>query len=191
MKYRIESGELRAPADANVVRELQTSLSLPPDFLRFLLQHDGGEGFAGDRYIILWRAAELAPLNQAYEVGALAPGLVLFGSNGGGEAYGFDTAMRVVEVPFVGMATESATPIAEQFDDLFPSRDAVAGEERTIDRRGGARDTEIFNVTPIILGGDPVAASNRTVLKREAHVQAVRYWNRIIADLRRRGPAGA
>jgi hypothetical protein len=43
---------------------------------------------------------------------------------------------------------------------------------------------EVFEITPIILGGDPTAPQNKTLLSREQHIEAVRYWNGVIADLR-------
>jgi len=46
------------------------------------------------------------------------------------------------------------------------------------------RDSELFFITPIILGGNPTAKDNMTLLSREQHIQAVRYWNKIINDLR-------
>lgn len=96
--------------------------SLPPDYALFLSEHNGGEGFIGDNYVILWKAEELGPFNREYEVDQLAPGLVLFGSNGGGEGYGFDTRsadMPIVRVPFVGMDLQYATPVASSFSRLF------------------------------------------------------------------------
>jgi hypothetical protein len=44
---------------------------------------------------------------------------------------------------------------------------------------------ELFFLKPIILGGDPTAAENVTYLNRQQHIEAVRYWNRIISDLRK------
>lgn len=46
------------------------------------------------------------------------------------------------------------------------------------------RGAELFFITPIILGGSPIAMDNMTFLNREQHIQAVRYWNKIISDLR-------
>ena len=43
---------------------------------------------------------------------------------------------------------------------------------------------EIFEIQPIILGGNPTDPMNKTVLTREDHIKAVNYWNRIIRDLR-------
>jgi hypothetical protein len=44
---------------------------------------------------------------------------------------------------------------------------------------------EVFEIKPVILGGNPTDPANKTVLDREEHIKAVRYWNKIIRDLRR------
>ncbi len=41
-------------------------------------------------------------------------------------------------------------------------------------------DHEIFEIKPVILGGSPTDPSNKVVLNRQQHIDAVRYWNRII-----------
>jgi hypothetical protein len=46
------------------------------------------------------------------------------------------------------------------------------------------RGAEMFFITPIILGGSPIAKDNVIFLNREHHIQAVRYWNTIISELR-------
>jgi hypothetical protein len=46
------------------------------------------------------------------------------------------------------------------------------------------RGMEMFFIKPIILGGSLNAADNITFLNRQQHIQAVRYWNKIISDLR-------
>ena len=43
---------------------------------------------------------------------------------------------------------------------------------------------EIFEIQPIILGGSPTDPANKIALTREKHIEAVRYWNKIIHDLR-------
>jgi SMI1 / KNR4 family (SUKH-1) len=83
-----------------------------------LQQADGGEGFVGNAYVILWRVGELVEMNKAYQVAEYAPGLFLFGSDGGGEAFAFDTrtdAKPIVSVPFVGMELKLARPVAPNF----------------------------------------------------------------------------
>lgn len=124
MAYSLTEGQLDPPADPGVVERLSSSLgvALPRDYLDFLRQHNGGEGFIGEHYIVFWKAEELADFNREYEVGEYAPGILLFGSNGGGEGYGFDTwstAMPIVRVPFIGMERRYALPTAKDFLDLF------------------------------------------------------------------------
>jgi hypothetical protein len=44
---------------------------------------------------------------------------------------------------------------------------------------------EIFEIKPVILGGSPTDPANKTVLTRQQHIEAVRYWNKVISDLRK------
>ncbi len=108
--------------------EAESRVRLPDDYAEFLRQANGGEGFVGDAYIILWRVGELLEMNKAYQVAEYAPSLFLFGSDGGGEAFAFDTrsdAKPIVSVPFVGMELKLARPVASNFkaflEELFKS----------------------------------------------------------------------
>ncbi|AZF45448.1 MULTISPECIES: SMI1/KNR4 family protein [unclassified Pseudomonas] len=124
MEYHLTEGQLNGPAEISTVDGLSTRLgvALPESYIEFLKQHDGGEGFIGDSYIIFWKAEELIDFNREYEVEIYAPGIFLFASNGGGEGYGFDmedTAMPVVRVPFIGMDRQYAISVASDLPDLF------------------------------------------------------------------------
>ena len=124
MTYHLTEGQLDAPAHPDVVESLFDILgmSLPSDYLDFLRQHNGGEGFIGDNYIVFWRAEKLADFNREVEVDKYAPGILLFGGDGGGEGYGFDTqaeGMPIVRIPLIGMERQYATPVARNFSDLF------------------------------------------------------------------------
>ena len=57
---------------------------------------------------------------------------------------------------------------------------------QSIGQSGASRPLgmELFEVKPIILGGDPVDPQNKTWLTRQQHFEAVRYWNQIINELR-------
>lgn len=95
---------------------------LPNDYIAFLLKNNGGEGMIGKSYVILWKAEELATMNKAYQVEEYAPGLLLIGSDGGGEAFAFDTRKipwPVVKVPFIGMELQYATLIAPSFNSFL------------------------------------------------------------------------
>lgn len=47
---------------------------------------------------------------------------------------------------------------------------------------------EIFEITPVILGGSPTDPQNKTVLTRAEHIEAVRFWNKIVQQLRDQMP---
>jgi hypothetical protein len=100
-----------------ICNELGTEL--PKDYLAFLQRKNGGDGFIGTAYVIFWRADELLPNNRAYEVATYAPGFFAFGTNGGGEAFAFDLRAKigpVVALPFIGMESSAALPIALTFE---------------------------------------------------------------------------
>lgn len=187
MGYSLTEGQLNDPADAGIVDGLAARLevSLPQEYADFLKEHNGGEGFIGDNYIIFWKAEELAVFNTEYEVEQYAPGILLFASSGGGEGYGFDTeaaAMPIVRVPFVGMAREYAEPVAGGFPDFFRKAGASVMSNRVIEKPQGM---ELVEIMPIIVGGDPSDPQNKTMVTRQQHFEMVRYWNRIISDLRK------
>jgi hypothetical protein len=108
--------------------ELWAGLELPQDYKDFLLTHNGGEGFVNDEYVIFWAADELAQFNREYEVSEYAPGLLLFGSNGGGEAYAYDlreSPPTIVMVPFIGMALKHTKALARTLEEFIR---ALAGK---------------------------------------------------------------
>lgn len=109
------------PASAAEIEQLEVNCGfvLPKDYREFLRLTNGGEGFIGpNAYVILWKIGELAEMNEAYQVAEYAPGLFIFGSDGGGEAYAFDvrtSEMPIVSVPFVGMELSLTHGIAPSF----------------------------------------------------------------------------
>jgi|SRR5579862_2822380 len=113
--------EKRPPATDRAIESEQKQLNsiLPPDYREFLKITNGGEGFIGKgSYVMLWSVEQLVSMNNRYEVEKYVQGLLLFGSNGGGEAYGFDTrdpAWPIVQVPFIGMDSSVMQLIGNSF----------------------------------------------------------------------------
>ncbi len=116
--------QLNSGAAEASIRDAALALgcSLPLDYSAFLLSHDGGEGFVGSNYLILWKAEELSVFDIQYEVEKYVPGLLLFASSGGGAGYGFDTrdpSMPVVSVEFIGMNWSEADRVGSSFTDFL------------------------------------------------------------------------
>lgn len=114
----------RAPAMERdiAVAEVAFGHVLPEDYKAFLLKHDGGEGFIGEHYFVLWSSTELVAFNQDYQVQKLAPGLISFASTGGGEGFAFDMTSApysVTQFPFIGLRREDALPVARSFTHLL------------------------------------------------------------------------
>jgi len=55
-----------------------------------MLCSNGGEGFVGVSYVAIYRAEEIRELHSIGNMAEFFPGLILFGSDGGGETYVFD-----------------------------------------------------------------------------------------------------
>jgi hypothetical protein len=107
------------PANPNSIAQCQADLRfrLPVDYARFLRRMNGGEGFVGRNYLRTWPVEDLIQFNKNYRVEAGAPGLFLFGTDGGGEAFAFDTrsvALPIVAVPFI-LDLEDAKVMAPNF----------------------------------------------------------------------------
>jgi hypothetical protein len=96
-----------APAQPAAIDRAEKALGgqLPSDYRAFLLEHNGGEGAIAQ----LMPVEQLALAEEAYpELDHLA-GWVVFGSDGGGEAFVFNEAGEVLLVPWIG-SREDAIP---------------------------------------------------------------------------------
>ena len=123
LKELLRRFQTTRPASSDEIEafEHEAGITLPSEYREFLRFTDGGEGFIGpNSYAMLWRVDELLRFNKEYQADEYAPGLLLFGSSGGGEAFAFDLRphrkQQIVSVPFIGMDLNEILPIAETFD---------------------------------------------------------------------------
>jgi SMI1 / KNR4 family (SUKH-1) len=186
VKYDLTDWKLEGPADARSIDGLMSSLgvALPREYVDFLKKHNGGDGLIGDNYFILWTIEDLGDFNREYQVEIYARGILLFGSSGGGQGYGFDTrsaAMPIVQVPFIGMAHEYVEPVASSFSGIFTKN---VGQRASARFSVHSRRMEITEIKPVILGGDPIDPENKMTVTRRQHFELVRYWNGLISQLR-------
>ena len=103
--------------------EIATGMNLPADYRDFLKRNNGGEGFIGeDSYLMLWRVEDLQQFNKDYEVAEYLDNVLLVGSSGGGDAYGFDIGQKpwaIIRVPFVGMEPSLVESVAPTFSEFL------------------------------------------------------------------------
>jgi SMI1 / KNR4 family (SUKH-1) len=80
-----------ASAEQIARAESEMDCKLPADVKALLREHDGGRGSLGERKqpFELWSIERIADECEAQEVTRAVPGLVLFGSDGGSEGYGW------------------------------------------------------------------------------------------------------
>ena len=120
----LQTLDRRGAASDDLVRRAEGELrvQLPSDYVAFLKESNGAEGTISESsYVALWPVDELRAANDDYGVVEFAPGLLLFGSDGGDTAYAFDTtdSMTVVEVPFIGMSRDEVRPVAPTFSEFL------------------------------------------------------------------------
>ena len=58
------------------------------------------------------------------------------------------------------------------------------GSEQKRSLNPDLRGKQIFHITPVMLGGSPTDPANKVVMTIEEHIQAVRFWNKVIAQHR-------
>lgn len=117
--------ELGKPTSEDAFNKLEKDLqtALPGEYRQFMVEHNGAEGAIGERnYLVIWPIEEIFELNEAYGVSEFTPGLIYFGSDGGGIAYAFDKRVipfNIVKFPFDTIHIEDSQYIANSFSEFI------------------------------------------------------------------------
>lgn len=125
MKKFLKAENLRPPAPRDAIDSVEQALGVKfPEYYRnFLLLTNGYEGFIGENsYVMLWKIEELLEFHHGYELYIDVPGFLLFGSNGAGDAYGFDTRdskWNIVKLPFIGPDWSLAEIVGATFGEFL------------------------------------------------------------------------
>ena len=101
---------------------LDAVAGLPPDLRAFLEQHDGGRGKVGTHPVILWSADQIAREAQSQEVSLSTPGLLLFGTDGGAEGYGYLARLRqrrYGRIPLIAAGAFEFESLADSLEELL------------------------------------------------------------------------
>ena len=114
--------ELEEPTTEAEITAVENAMQIkfPIEYKEFMKKSNGAEGAIGENsYLSIWPMNEIVELNEGYGVADFTPGLVYFGSDGGGMAYAFDSRkeyMPIVEFPFDSIHIEDAKLIANTFN---------------------------------------------------------------------------
>lgn len=124
LRQILSNCERAQPATASVIAavEQQTGRELPVSLRELLSESNGFEGFIGEHYFALWSTEQIVAFNQAAEVDKYAPGLLLIGSDGGGENFALDYRQNppaVVLSPAIGDAIKDAIFVSRDLASLF------------------------------------------------------------------------
>ena len=114
-----------SPATPSAIETVEKffNLKLPTDYKEFLQFTNGLEGETADSYLVLWSAEELVDLNQAYNVNEFVSNIIIFGSDGAEDAFGFDTTnMTIVKLPYIGMGHIANEKLSDTFGDFLSSQ---------------------------------------------------------------------
>lgn len=154
--------------------------ALPADYLAVIAAFGGREGFLGGTYLRLYRLHELVALNIAYEVPSLLPDVIVFGSDGGGEAFAFQLGeAAVIRVPFLPLGPAHAQRLAGSFTEFIGSL-ADSGESAPYNAE--AVGMEIHDKHTICLGGSPTDPANKVLVPPAKHAEICRFWNKVYRD---------
>jgi SMI1 / KNR4 family (SUKH-1) len=122
---RINEASITAPASIEQLQQLESEFGapFPEDYKQLMLSSNGIRGFIdGETYIHLWSTSEIPSLNTGYCTREFAPDFIIFGSDGGGEAFAFDrkdSPTGIVMVTFVSLGREDALSMGRSLENLF------------------------------------------------------------------------
>ena len=96
---------------------------IPEDYLAFMHEHNGGEGPIGEEgYLQLVRLEELRSFNEEYEIPKWLPDKFIFGTDLGGNLYGFDPGRgSFCSIDSCSIFEEDVFYAGETFEDFLKS----------------------------------------------------------------------
>lgn len=177
-------------ASRDVIQSLITAINieLPPDYIEAFQFMNGGEGFVGESYFRLYPAEKIIPLNTLYGTSEFAPNLLIFGSNGGGEAFAFDkrrTPIRITQIPFIPMRLEYAIDRGESLSECIAHLKANSKPNPPASQLNPSLiGKEIHEILPVVFGGDTIDQANKVFLTPEEYAPYVVWWNRKYQQLK-------
>lgn len=101
---------------------------LPAEYRSWCCEHDGAEDSVGDVYLVLYSVDDV--VEASLQMREFVPGIVVIGSDGGGELFAFDGRSAdspIVMVSAIGLGWGDSIVQAKTFDEFMAQR--AAGED--------------------------------------------------------------
>lgn len=117
--------EMLPPSRADEMADFMRIVGDMPhkDYLEFMSRHNGGDGPVGkEGYVRFWPLDQVVAGTEEYGAPEFVPGLLLFGGDGGNEAFAFDRQnpkWPIVMVPMVGMSRKDMKFVAGTFTEFI------------------------------------------------------------------------
>ena len=102
---KMKTMDLEKPAELSVLQRIEKDfrLSLPKDYIQFMLLHNGGDGAVGKYgYLAVFGTDEIVEFYQEAGIGDALPSFFFFASDRSGYLYAYDyrdSDIKIVEVP--------------------------------------------------------------------------------------------
>ncbi|MBI5486437.1 MAG: hypothetical protein HY905_03805 [Deltaproteobacteria bacterium] len=123
------------------------------------------EGWAGDDYLIVFDAVEVAGATEAYGLPRFLPGYQIVALVGWDDFLVVDGGGRRFRVPTVPLDTRYLEADGRSFEDVqLAADDSFKGRIK-------------WYLQPLCFGGDPRRGPNMTWVDFATHQQLVRFWN--------------
>jgi hypothetical protein len=105
VKTILRDCKMRPGADPEALEALAQSIGMrfPHDYVAFILDSNGVEGFVGDNYLWIWPLEQIPLYRKLCDE---MPYIVFIASDGDGEGFAYDTRSSpppIVHLPFIGM----------------------------------------------------------------------------------------
>ncbi len=124
LKARILNAPIPPQSRETLFRLIEKELgkNLPDDYKAFVPGFDGGIIKSEKTRLQLWKIQDLAKLNKSHKVAEFMGDFVIFGTDGGNEAFAFDyrdNKCSIVNFPLIPMTIKEVKTIAPNFEDFL------------------------------------------------------------------------
>lgn len=116
---------MRSPLSSGEMEDFVKKAGKVPhqDYLDFMKRHNGCDGPVGkESYVRIWTLSHVLTGTAEAGTGEFAPGLLLFGGDGGDTAYAFDRCdpdWPIVSVSLSAMSRDEMQPVAKTFSEFI------------------------------------------------------------------------